>query len=383
MRLRGFVATAILGLLIALGCLGSADTAPSADQSLKQTPTTRTESDASAEEIARLWGPQAAANMRALGLSVRLDPGIDGDHRRLTWSFPGEHASVSEVAIPKTTASGEAGSGPAGRVPLWLTTPLERRTVGPVTVVAASDAVAPWAVTAEAAWRRVSPWVVDSPGGRAAGGLIVEVAPDNRRLTQALAGADGEFSGVAAVTSSTDGSLAPDAPVHVFLDASVANPGQVTTEVLLAHELVHAVTRSPLHPGVPSWWREGYADYVAFADGGVPHTTRDAGLASIEPGRAVRLRRSAAAVGAWLLPSDRDFRRSSAWAYPASRWVVATVVDRLPERPTPAAVAGVLWRIDQRLAAGESADAVLGSEAGISLDAVTRTWWSRLQHWQA
>lgn len=327
-------------------------------------------SSAAARPSSTEFGALARGNIERLGLDVRTDPGDLSESgvtlQRVTWAFPGEPAATAPV--PAALIAGEATNPspmPGVRAPLWLVVPLASQVTGKVRVVAAPEELQAWSDAAAAAWQRVTPWLL---GSRAE--VTVEVAPDGEALTAALAGQSDEFSGVAAVTSTTDGSLGRQAPVHVFVDASQVDPGTIGAEILLAHEFVHALTRSPLHPNVPIWWREGYADYVAFAGGGIPPALSEFGLLD---GPQPLPRR---------LPDEQEFTDYPDWAYPGSRWVVRTAVRLgLPGRSQPDQ-ARALLRIDQRLRAGESLAQVLREELGVSPRKLTSAWWKRLQHWQ-
>jgi hypothetical protein len=95
-------------------------------------------------------------------------------------------------------------------------------------------------------------------------GLVVEVPPDAEALDAALDAEPGQYAGIAAVTSSADGSTAPDAPIHVFLNPSVFDRlGDTGAQVVMSHEAVHVATRAP-NSLMPQWLVEGFADYVAL-----------------------------------------------------------------------------------------------------------------------
>lgn len=314
--------------------------------------------DAIAAELGSWWGPLAAENRARLGLDVQISPADDPEHRTLGWAYPQERYSRAVVPIP--------AARPGERRPLWLATPLEARTTGPVVVVSDPASLSRWVRTARIAWKRIEPWM-----DRPARPITVEIAPDNAALTAALAGEAGEFAEAAAVTSTPDGSAAADAPIHVFLDASQARPGSRAAAVLLAHELVHALTRSPLHPEAPIWWREGYADYVAFAAGGIRPAVAEWGLGA-GPRRLPH-----------RLPSDPGFEQHPAWAYPAARTAVAILVDQGMPGWSESRIASALARIDQRLSGGEPVGEVLAQESELNLAGLTRSWRKRLQHWRS
>ena len=50
------------------------------------------------------------------------------------------------------------------------------------------------------------------------GRLVVEVPDDEEELGRVLGSEPGAYGGIAAVTTTADGSLTPDAPVHIFVN---------------------------------------------------------------------------------------------------------------------------------------------------------------------
>jgi hypothetical protein len=100
--------------------------------------------------------------------------------------------------------------------------------------------------------------------------LVVEVPASSAALDAALDAPSGEYAGIAAVTSSTDGSTAPDAPIHVFVNPTVYDRLGVTgAQVVMSHEAVHVATAAP-NSVIPQWLLEGFADYVALRDVDLP-----------------------------------------------------------------------------------------------------------------
>ncbi len=153
------------------------------------------------------------------------------------------------------------------RTPLWLSGPLTvKRSSG--TLVMASggpgrlDAYARAAEAAVPVVRRVLPeWRT---------GLVVEVPADLVELGRALSVEPTTYSSIAAITTSPDGSLAPQAPVHVFLNREVYDRlGTVESQVVMSHEAAHVATDAPSSLS-PVWLLEGLADYVALRDVDLP-----------------------------------------------------------------------------------------------------------------
>ena len=72
------------------------------------------------------------------------------------------------------------------------------------------------------------------------------------------------------MTSSTDGSSAPDAPIHVFVNPDIYDRlGPTGAQVVMSHEAVHVATDAP-NSSMPQWLLEGFADYVALRDVDLP-----------------------------------------------------------------------------------------------------------------
>jgi hypothetical protein len=163
------------------------------------------------------------------------------------------------------------GVGGGGRPsPLWLSAPLQvRRTVRTLVLVdgtaRAADGYARRARAAVPVVRRVLPqW---------RRGLVVEVPASVGDLDRTLAADSGTYDQIAAVTTSTDGSRAPRAPVHVFVNPDVFGDLQPTgAQVVMSHEATHVATGAWVSP-VPLWLLEGFADFVALRDVRLPVST--------------------------------------------------------------------------------------------------------------
>jgi hypothetical protein len=213
----------------------------------------------------------AARNARLLGLrNVQIvtgeaasDAPVSG---RLTWRMPGARgASSVPVALTWTQSPGglELASltSSGGVTPLWLTEPLMvSRLPGLVVVGSTKTDLAPIRRTAERAQTRVKQAL---PGWD--GHVVVEVPSSQDVLTRILSGAPSEYDGIAAVTTSTDGSAASSADIHIFLNPEIYGAmDPVAADIVMAHEVVHVATRAPTTP-VPLWWSEGLAEYLAFS----------------------------------------------------------------------------------------------------------------------
>ena len=102
------------------------------------------------------------------------------------------------------------------------------------------------------------------------GSLLVEVPRTRDQLDAAVRAEPGQYDNIAAVTTSADGSLAPGAPVRVFVNPSVfAKLKQRGAQVVMSHEATHVATGATF-VSMPTWLLEGFADFVALDGAGVP-----------------------------------------------------------------------------------------------------------------
>lgn len=185
--------------------------------------------------------------------------GFDADPAR-TEVLVGFRATAEDVWITSV-------GGGDRRTPLWMTGPLTvDRTDDALVLVAGSpgsiDAYARAAEAAVPVVRRVVPqW---------RSGLVVEVAADLDQLGAALDVEPADYEGIAALATSPDGTLAPQAPVHVFLNREVYDQlGPTESQVVMSHEAAHVATAAPSSLA-PAWLVEGIADYVALRDVDLP-----------------------------------------------------------------------------------------------------------------
>ncbi len=102
------------------------------------------------------------------------------------------------------------------------------------------------------------------------GPLLVEVPHSRGQLDGALQSAPGEYDNIAAVTTTVDGSLASGAPVRVFVNPTVFDKlKERGAQVVMSHEATHVETGATF-TSMPTWLLEGFADFVALDDAGVP-----------------------------------------------------------------------------------------------------------------
>ena len=193
-----------------------------------------------------------------------------------TWRFAGFDAAPARAEVTlRFVDSGDrvalTGVGDDGnRAPLWLSAPLQvRRTAGTLVMAAGSaaqaDAYARRATAAVPVVRRVlKDW---RPR------LVVEVPGSAAALDRALAADPGRYANIAAVTTTVDGSVDADAPVHVFVNPDVFGRLEPQgAQVVMSHEAVHVATRAATSD-LPLWLLEGFADYVALRDVNLPLST--------------------------------------------------------------------------------------------------------------
>jgi hypothetical protein len=155
--------------------------------------------------------------------------------------------------------------GPGERTPLWLVEPLSVvRTPRTLLAVAGTSTGRYPGLVAEAV-RQVTRVLPDWKGR-----LQVEVPESEDELEAALDAQPGEYDNIAAVTTTADGSLAPDAPVRVFVNPQVFDRlKQRGAQVVMSHETTHVATDAPF-ASMPTWLLEGFADFVALDHAGVP-----------------------------------------------------------------------------------------------------------------
>ena len=200
----------------------------------------------------RAWAADVTASWRIPG----YDPGATHLGTRFTF-----------VATDHGVRLASAGGG-GDRGALWLDGPLHiARSTDTMVLVAAgsSDRYERMARQAVVDVRKVlRAW---------RGKLVIEVPGSESQLESVLGATAGEYSAIAAVTTSVDGTLAPGAPVHVFVNPKVfGGLGPRGSQVVLSHEATHVATGATF-TSMPTWLLEGFADFVALAHSDVPVRT--------------------------------------------------------------------------------------------------------------
>jgi hypothetical protein len=280
-----------------------------------------------------------------------------------TWSFSGfdRAPARSEVGFRFRTVDGEVYLDSVGggdrRLPLWLSGDVEvRRTPGTLVVVDGTDAEA----TRYSRLARAAVPVVREvlPSWRT--GLVVEVPSSVEAMHEALAADPGTYTGIAAVTTTTDGSLAPDAPVHVFVNPVIFGQLRPTgSQVVMSHEAVHVATEAAINNTMPLWLLEGFADYVALRDVDLPESTTAGQIID-------RVRKEGPPES---LPGSAEFDTTTSHlgATYESAWLACRL---LADRGGEAA----LVRLYLQVRDGATIDAALRREFGLTEGELTELW---------
>lgn len=227
-----------------------------------------------------------AADLQITGLSMRyVDEGAalsDREQQRfgndawrgtvqLAYRYDGFDESVARVEtgvvfVPATDGVRIASFGGGDtRTPLWL--------AGPVSVVRTPESLLVVAAAEPGRYRSLVPNALRQVRRTLpdwGGGIVVEVPRDRAGLEAAVQSHPGQYDNIAAVTTTADGSLSTDAPVRVFVNPTVF--GKLKTRgalVVMSHETTHVATGATF-ASMPTWLLEGFADFVALRDAGVP-----------------------------------------------------------------------------------------------------------------
>ncbi|WP_182380379.1 hypothetical protein [Nocardioides sp. WS12] len=248
----------------------------------------------------------------------------------VTWRIEGFDEASARAEIPLSFADGgrqiAAIGDQSGRLPVWLTGPVTvERVPGGLVLVSDSTSGAPADRTSYARWVRKA--VAEARavvGGRT--GLVVEVPRDAAALHRALGADPGSYGSIAAVTAPVDGSRVTGSPIHVFVNPAVYDDlDPVAAQVVMTHEAVHALTGAVLARNVPLWLVEGFADYVALRDVGLP-LSKTAGQIRAQ------VRKNGVPKA---LPEDAEFNPAGTHlgaVYEAAWQVTVTLAERRGER---------------------------------------------------
>ena len=155
--------------------------------------------------------------------------------------------------------------GAEARTPLWLVDRLSVVRSGRSMLAVAQERPGRYPGLVTRALRQVARVLPEWRGS-----LLVEVPRSREQLDAALEAQPGRYDNIAAVTTTADGSLTIGAPVRVFINPAVF--GRLTqrgAQVVMSHEATHVATDAP-YASMPTWLLEGFADFVALEDAGVP-----------------------------------------------------------------------------------------------------------------
>lgn len=337
---------------------------------------------------ARRPGRRVAARTFAAIRALRVD---DLDLRVVSWSAPQPASpaptvaavvearwdvagapgiAVNRVELVLTVPSPSGGWSRDGRLvdlratarhpaPVWALGPLAvRRTAGSAEVVllppGGAARLRPRVAAAEHD-------VLDLVPGSL--GRVRVVVPGGPTRFDALVVGHADHRGLAAVTTTVDGSARADAPVQVLLNPPVFDRlTPVAARVVLAHEITHAATGAATGT-VPAWVAEGFADFVALPDGRVPVRVALARVLG-------QVRRAGPPV---RLPSTADFavRAHGLGRAYEQAWLAFRVLDQR---------VGTAATVDfyDAVLAGSGVDGALRRTAGFGRERLTRLWRAEL-----
>ena len=213
-------------------------------------------------------------NAGALTAEQLPDPGAVGWSAdvEVTWRPVGAGEPVrSTVTYAFVEAAGAAAvvdieDSDAGRAPIWLLGDLVVRDTPTTVAVATTRATArELAAHLRAAARDIRDVL---PGWQ---GRLVAYLPETTEQLESLTGsAPGGHDGIAAVTTTIDGSSSPEAPAAIMINPTVFERlGRDGRHVVVTHEAVHVATGA-VTVSMPLWVAEGFADYVGVGAVDVP-----------------------------------------------------------------------------------------------------------------
>lgn len=315
-----------------------------------------------------------AERLRVQDLALRYvdaagPAGVDGTWPAtvdVTWRLAGfdRAPAVTEVemgfrAVGEQVRVASIG-GAEGRTPVWLAGPVEVRRTPETLVLAATGADADRYARLAARAVPVVRRVVTAWRPR----LVLEVPATPEGLDRALDADPGTYAGIAAVTTSVDGSLAPDSPVHVMVNpAELGRLRPTGAQVVVSHEAAHVATDAPRTTGTPLWLLEGFADYVALRDVTLPVSRTAAQV--IEQVR--RDGPPAALPGV----TEFDVRATHLGAVYESAWLACVVLAERAGEPA-------LVAVYDDVAAGVPLERALRGRAGLGEAELVSAWRDRL-----
>jgi hypothetical protein len=176
-----------------------------------------------------------------------------------------QQSSLTFAAHDGRTYLERIGLPTDNRWPLWALGPLTvLRRSGAVVVAVGKDRAR---TTIAGAARAIE--TVRRVIGSSDGPLLV-IAPATAKQFDRLVGVSTGYAKIAAVTTTADGSLSPKSLTMIDLNPTAFDRlGPEADQVVLSHEATHAMTHA-VTTQLPAWLKEGFADYVAFRDTGLP-----------------------------------------------------------------------------------------------------------------
>jgi hypothetical protein len=210
----------------------------------------------SSSEQERLGGAAWTADV---DIAWRLQ-GVDEADARTTLTYTFVQRPDGTVAVA------DMAPAAAQREPVWLLGPLEVLRSDRTVVASTRPALAR---RADVALRRAVGDVQRVlPTWQ---GSLVAYAPANEEeFDQVVSAAPNAYEGIAAVTTTVDGSHSADAPVAIVVNPLVFDKlGPVGSRVVVSHEATHVATGATT-VSMPLWVAEGFADYVGVGSVDVP-----------------------------------------------------------------------------------------------------------------
>ena len=343
----------------------------------------RRDDPSAAARLAPEGDAAAAAQLRALVTNARTvrvadfgmryvtdDGGVDTQGRwpasvSVAWRYAGFDRGTAHSDVPFVFEDvGDqvriAGIGGSGRTPVWMQGPV-RVDRTPATLVVAARDLGRYARLARAAVpvvHRVLPqWHSH---------LVGEVPDSQRGLDRALAADSADqYTQIAAVTATVDGTLGAGAPLHVFVNPRVFGRLKgIGAQVVMSHEVVHVATDAATTQA-PIWLVEGFADYVALRDVRLPITTT--------AGQIIRQVRRHGAPSSLPSTDDFDTRTTHLGATYEAAWLACRELARTSGQ-------AALVTYYRKMQHGADEAATFRQVFGRSEAAFTRQWRALLEH---
>jgi hypothetical protein len=263
------------------------------------------------------------------GFSARTDEGTVGGGSTwsaavdVTWRLEGfdgvpAHSVVLVSFARRKRQSGilSIGSVSSERTPVWLVPSLRVQHRQRITV----------AGTAIRRMPRVAHLLTDAVRAVSAvlpawrGNLLAFVPATERQFDLLLDAQPHAYDGIAAVTTTIDGSRDVRVPCAIVVNPGVfAGLGPISAQVVITHEATHAATGAAA-VSMPPWVAEGFADYVAIGSSHVP-TARAAA-------RALGVVRRAGPPDRLPSPADFDSSGMALEAAYEEAWLANSLIAR-------------------------------------------------------